>query len=308
MNIFSQNKKTVIISILIICLIVVGLFIYYKPDQVKPLGQINYGYAPWPGVLPYIVAYEKGFFKAEGLDVNLIKTTSYTEQIADFISGRLDFVGDFALIDVVKKVSAGEKINVILATDYSNGADGIVSHKDIKNITDLKGKSVAVEKETLGEYLLYDALRKNNLNLSDVKIVNLSAQESVQAFIRGEVDAAVSYEPDLSLSLDQGQGNLLYTSVQSPGLIMDTLVFKPDFVTENPLLVEAVVRSYARAVDYIASNPADSYAVGAKYFDITSSEFEGQYKGIKQITLSENLSMMTYGVNSDSLHGLINQA
>jgi NitT/TauT family transport system substrate-binding protein len=309
MDKFNKNKK-IVISLVIVLLttIVVGGIIFYKKSQVKSLGSITYGYNMWPGVLPYLVAYDKGFFKENGLDVNLVEVSTYTEEIDNFLSGKVDFLGDFALIDVIKNVSKGEKIKVILATDYSNGADGIVAKSGINLIQDLKGKKVAVEKETLGEYLLYDALKKNNLSLDDIVEVNLSAQESASAFIRGEVEAAVSYEPDLSRSLSKGGGSKIYTSVDSPGLIIDTLVFRPDFITANPLKVSAVVLAYFKAVDYISNNKDESYLIGSKYFGITPMELEEQYSGIKQVSFTENTSLVSFGDNNSSLHGLIKKA
>jgi len=201
-------KKIIIVLLaifLIACLAGTFLF-FYQSSQPKSLGKIVYGYEIWPGILPYLVAYEKGYFKEQGLDVELVKAESYTEEMEDFISGRTDFMGDFALIDLVKKVSFGEKIKVVLVTDYSNGADGIVLKKNIKSVGELKGKKVAVEVGTLGEYLLFDALKKNNLQLADIQEVNLTAQEASQVFIQGGVDAAVTYEPNYSQAIKEGEG------------------------------------------------------------------------------------------------------
>lgn len=303
-------KKIIIGSLIVALLAVIFgiIFLFIQQSKPKSLGKITYGYEVWPGVLPYLVAYEKGFFKEQGLDVEMVKAESYTQEMEDFISGKVDFIGDFALIDLVKKVNLGEKIKVVLATDYSNGADGIVLKKEIKSIGDLKGKKVAVEIGTLGEYLLFDALKKNNLNLDDIQEVNLSAQEASQAFIRGEVVAAVTYEPNLSQAIEEGSGWSAYTSAESPGLIVDSLVFKSDFLDKNPEKVMAVMKAYFKAVDFITINPNYSYEVGAKYFDITVGDVKGQLAGIKQVNLFENQRLMTFGTVSGSLHRSILQA
>lgn len=301
----SLIKKTALIItiVLLISASVLGVF-FYRQSQVKSLGQITFGWNAWPGVLPYLVAYDQGFFKAEGLEVKMVEEDSYGKMLNDLVAGKIDFSGDIALIDVVEKVSKGEGLKIISAVDYSNGADGIVAKKEIINISELKGKKVAVEKGTLGEYLLYDALKKNNLTLLDVQDVNMTAQEAVQAFIRGEVDAAVTYEPDYTQAVKDGNGWRIYTSADSPGLITDVTTFKSDFVAKNPAKISAVVKSYFKAVDFIAANPDKAYEIGAKYFKIKASEFKEQYTGVKQMTLEDNLSIMSYGSGSDSLHGL----
>ncbi|MFA6410798.1 MAG: ABC transporter substrate-binding protein [Candidatus Buchananbacteria bacterium] len=304
-----MKKSTVISSIIFLIIIVIGGYFFYQNNIAKKsLGKINYGYEVWIGTFPYLVAYEKGYFKEQGLDVQLVKAESYAQEISDLLSGRTDFMGDFALVDVVKNVSLGNKLKVVLSTDYSNGGDGIVAKKEIENISELKGKKVAVEKDTLGEYLLYDALKKNNMTLADISEVNLTAQEAALAFIRGEVEVAVTYEPDLTLAVEKGDGWRLYTSAQSLGLIADALTFKADFLAENSEKVTAVVKAYTKAMDFILTNPQEAYLIGAKYFNITPVELEKQLLGIKLMTKDDNLNAFFYKTSIDSLHGAIIQA
>ncbi|MEI7718877.1 MAG: ABC transporter substrate-binding protein [archaeon] len=310
MNNYFLNKK-VLISVVIICVFIIFIilgFFYFKQPETKSIGEITYGYQNWPGVLPYLIAYDQGFFNEKGLKVNLVKEESYVKEIENLTLGKTDFVGDIALIDVVKEVSHGNNLKVVLATDYSNRADGIVARKDIDMVSKLKGKRVAVEEGTLGEYLLYDALKKNNLSLSDLKIVNLSAQEGAQAFIRGEVDAAVTYEPDLSQAVAGGNGLRPYTSLSSPGLIIDVLAFRPDFVAKNPDKVSAVVSAYIKAMDFFNANPEKSYIIGANYFGITPAEFKDQLAGIKLMNKEDNNLAMSYKTSVESLHGAVIQA
>ncbi|MFA5022352.1 MAG: ABC transporter substrate-binding protein [Patescibacteria group bacterium] len=302
-------KKTIIIFFISLLLVTaVGGYFLYQNNLKKSLEKINYGYEIWIGTFPYLVAYEKGFFKEQGLEVQLVKAESYAQEIADLLSGKTDFMGDFALVDVVKNISLGNKLKVVLSTDYSNGGDGIVAKKNIKSIGEIKGKKVAVEKDTLGEYLLYDALKKNNLTLADIQEIDLTAQESAQAFIRGDVEVAVTYEPDLTLAVNQGDGWRLYTSAQSLGLIADALTFRADFLKQNPKKVAAVVKAYVKAVDFISTNPKEAYAICAKYFNITPGQLEEQLAGIKLMTKDDNLNAFFYKTSIDSLHGAIIQA
>lgn len=312
LEIFKIMNKKIILILFLILIILISLLatwvFVYKNNNFGNLIKIKYGYQNWPGVLPYLVAYEKNYFKENGLDVTLVKENSYVDEINNVVSGKTDFIGDIALIDVVKDVSEGKSLKVILATDYSNGADGIVANKSIKNVSGLNGKIIAVEEGTLGEFLLFDALKKNKLVFSDVKTVNLSAQESAKAFINKKVDACVTYEPDLSEAILKGDGVAIFTSANSPGLIIDALVFRPEFVDKNYSQVQAVVKAYFKALDFIEKNQDKAYEIGSKYFEVSAKEFETQYKGIKQVPYNENVSLMTYGDSNTSLHGLINNA
>jgi len=301
-------KKSIIISaIVILVMAVVGGLIYYNQFLPKPLEKVKYGFSPFPGTLPYLVAKDEGFFKEEGIDVEIVYE-DYLKVNEDVATGAVDFHSQYVLIDVVYAVSKGEDLAIVMATDYSNGVDAIVAKKEIQTVSDLKGKKIGVDKGTLSEYLLADALKKSNLELSDVIEVGLSSLDAADAFIRGEVDAAVSWEPDVNKAVVEGNGWRLYTSADSPGLIVDCLVFRSEFVTKYPEKVLAVVRGYMKAMDFIAENPNQAYAIGAKYSGITASEFEIQYPGLKQVGLEDNQHLMTYGTGIASLHGLINEA
>ncbi|MEI6378438.1 MAG: ABC transporter substrate-binding protein [Candidatus Falkowbacteria bacterium] len=301
-------KKIILITVVVLATALIGGYFYYQQIRPNNLEKITYGWNAWPGELPYLVAYERGFFKQEGLDVNLVEEGNYVNLLSDLTAGKINFSGGTALIDVVAKDSQGEKLKIILATDYSDGADGIIAKNEIKNVSQLKGKRIAVEVGTLGEYLLYDALKKSNLNLTDVQIVNLSAQESANAFASNSVDAAVTYEPYYSQVMKLGKGWGIYTSADSPGLIIDALVFKSDYVANNPTKVAAVTRAYFKAMDFIAANPDAAYEIGAKYFKISAAELKAQFATIKLVGLGGNQNLMAYNTNRDSLHGLIRQA
>ena len=287
---------------------VAGGFFSYERLRPRPQTVVFMGYQTWPGVLPYLVAKDQGFFSRNGLDVRSRKIDSYVEEMADLSSGSIDFAGDIVLLDVVERASRGEPWTVVLATDYSNGADGIVAGKDVVSPQGLAGKTVAVEQNTMGAYLLYDALRKNGLGLADVNMVNLTAIEAADAFVRKEVNAAVTYEPDLSRAARDGDGRVVFSSADSPGLIVDVLAFTNGFPEQNPETVRAVIRSYFEAIDFIAKDPDRAYEIGAAYLGVTPEELRAQMVGIRQLGRLDNAALMTYGVGPKSLHGLYQDA
>jgi NitT/TauT family transport system substrate-binding protein len=295
--------KKIILIIAFVAILAIGGFVYYQQFVTKSLGTVVCGLNVWPGNLPNLVAYDMGFFKRNGLDVKMAEINDYSKLTADFNSGKVDFSG-FALNDVIAQAGQGNDLKVVLAQDFSNGADGIVAKKDLKNILDLKGKKIAVAKNTLSEYLLIDALKKNNLSLADIQEVDLSAPEAAQAFIKGEVDAAVTWEPDYSEAVKKGDGWKIYTSANSPGLIVDALVFKGSFIKNNHDKVAAVVKSYFEGMDYISTNPETAFEIGAKYSQISVPDFKRQYSGLEQVALAKNLRVMSFSNSSDSLHKL----
>jgi len=296
-----------VIAVAILLLIVAAIGAYRglkSPSQPPPhdLGEITYGWDEWPGVLPYLVAQEKGFFTANGLKVKMIKLEINSQLVDALIKGQVDFVGDITLVDILKARSRGDKLQIINTTDYSNGGDGIVAKKTIGSVADLRGKRVAVEQGSLSEKLLFYALEKNNLGLQDVERVSLPAAEAAQAFIRGEVDAAVTYDPELSEAVAAG-GVKIFSTALAPGLIIDVGAMRQDYIDREPEKVQAVLRAYFLALDYIKSNPQEAYAVGAEYFNVSEQDFADYLSGLELVDLRGNLSAMSYASGYESLYG-----
>jgi len=121
-------------------------------------------------------------------------------------------------------------VRQVLALDDSHGGDGMVAKKEIKTIKDLKGKTVAAQLGGGASYFwLAYVLGQNGLKLSDLKLVDMKAGDAGSAFVAGKVDAAVTWEPWLSKARETPFGHVLLSSDRTPGIIVDSLAFKPIF-------------------------------------------------------------------------------
>jgi len=136
--------------------------------------EIKVGVSDWPGWVAWYVAQEKGFFKKHGADVQLVWFPNYTDSIQALSAGRLD-ANSQALSDSLAPFAKNLPLKVVLVNDNSAGNDAILAKPAIKSIKDLKGKTVALEQYTLSHFLMLQALAKNGMKASDVRIVNMGA-------------------------------------------------------------------------------------------------------------------------------------
>ena len=118
----------------------------------------------------------------------------------------------------------------------------------IAKIADLKGKTVAASAPGTAPYFtLAWFLKKNGLSVKDVTVVNLEPAAAAQAFVAGQNDAAMTYEPYLSTVRGKPQaGKIIATTLDYP-MIMDTFGCTPKFLAENPKAVQALTDSYFEA-------------------------------------------------------------
>lgn len=103
------------------------------------------------------------------------------------------------------------------------------------------------------------------MTLDDVQVVNMSSGDAGAAFVAGEVDAAVTWEPWLSKAKEAENGSVLVDSSSTPGVIVDALAMDKEFAKEYPDTVKAIISGWYDALAYMESNPDDAYKIMMEY-------------------------------------------
>src|SRR5712671_5487170 len=103
--------------------------------------------------------------------------------------------------------------------------------------------------------------QEKGLSVKDVTVVNLEPAAAAQAFVSGQNDAAMTYEPYLStVRAAPDKGKIIATTLDYP-MIMDTFGCTPKFLTDNPKAAKALADSYFEAVAMIEKDQAKSYEI-----------------------------------------------
>jgi NitT/TauT family transport system substrate-binding protein len=235
-------------------LLVIALAAFAAHAQEK----VVLGMSGWTGFQPLKLAELAGIFKKNGVDIE-IRFIPPVQRSAALASGALNAAATTVDQHIVWS-SAGIPTVQVALIDKSNGGDGLAVRNNINSIKELKGKSVNVDGPgTVQHFMLSYILEKNGMSIQDVIRVTLAAQPAAQAFVAGQGDAALTYEPYLSsVRAKPDAGRILVTSVEYP-VVVDVLVFKRDFIEKHPRIVKATVDSFFEALDMIKREPAKSH-------------------------------------------------
>lgn len=269
-------------------------------------GKIVIGTETWPGYLPLYVAEDRGYFKQQGVNVEVRKYIALGELSKDYVAGRMQARANLTL-DAVHERMQGLDHRVVLAIDHSNGADAIVARRGIESVRDFRGKRVGYEPGTLEEFFVVWALRENGLRLSDVAPVYGDPQETAKMLQEGTIDVAVTHEPFLSKFASATDFHIVYSSADAPGLITDVLTFRTDFIDAHPGTVHAVIVAYFEALSFWKMHPREAYEILARRFDETPERLAEQFKGITMLDERDNYIAFTFALGLDSLYGNIRQ-
>lgn len=225
--------------------------------------KISIGLSTWVGYGPLYIAQDQGFFKDEGLSVDLVKMEDPKTRMPAMIAGRIDMA--VTTIDTVLNFySPKHPLTYLFALDESAGGDGIVADKDIKTIKDLKGKKVAFAEGSVSQFFLGALLHDNGMKFSDVDAVNMTAGDAGAAFVAGRVQAAVTWEPWLTRGKQTDHGHLLIDSTKTPGLIVDIAVSTDDWAKAHQADLKKLYKAWAKAVAWQKENPEKANAIMAK--------------------------------------------
>lgn len=243
--------------------VVCGALLATTAVQSASAGTISLGHTVWVGYGPLYLARDMGFFKEQGVDVELQVVDDVALALAAQAAGKLD--GTATTIDEVLKYRSGQFcFKAVAVFDESHGGDGMVSLKEIATLDDLKGKTVALNEGSTSQFWFSYLLKKQGIALKDVEVLNMSADAAAAAFIAGQVPVAVTWEPNLTLVKTKNVGKVLIDSAATPGVIVDVLEIACKVIEERPKDVAGLVAGLQKAVDYIKSDPDKAYAVMAK--------------------------------------------
>ena len=226
-------------------------------------GKLSLGHTTWVGYGTLYLARDLGYFEEEGLELELQTIEEASMYMAAAASGRLS--GSASTIDEILKYRPQFCFKAVAALDESYGGDGILVDNSINSLDELKGQRVAVNEGAVSQFWLSYLLSQQGMDMSDLKIENMTADDAASAFIAGRIPAAVTWEPHLSMVRSQNMGGkVLVDSSSTPGVIVDVVALNCDVIENQPEDVKSLVKGLYRAVEYTKENPEKAYEIMAK--------------------------------------------
>lgn len=179
---------------------------------------LKIGTVAWAGFSPLNVADTQGFWKAEGLTVEVIIFGSNQEVNGALEAGRIDLALDM-IGSWVGLAQSGVPLVIVGETDWSNGGDKIIA-KQGYDLTKLKGSRVGVYLDQPSvTFFLHRFLQSKQLTLGDVEAVELEPQAMADNFIAGKLPLIVNYDPQALRAEKEGKGVVVATSASYAGVI-----------------------------------------------------------------------------------------
>jgi NitT/TauT family transport system substrate-binding protein len=246
-----------------------------------------------------------------GMQVKFVLIEDPAAKFAAFRNGDVDIMWD-TVDNWAREASIlaehGQQAKSIILQDWSRGGDGIVSLVSIKSIEDLKGKKVACTQFTPSHFLLLYMLAQSGLSPQDrtavenAIIFTQDAPAAAAMFKARQVDAAVTWEPDLSgaVAARGDDAHILVSTTAATNIIADTLVARQDLIDRYPETVRDFVHGWLEGIEIMKKDPALSYAIVGGALKLDAEIVSEMLSGLKLTTYADNAQF--YGLAGGRSH------
>ncbi len=231
----------------------------------------------WPGYELIFLARREGWLDEKR--VRLLETGSSSVSLQALAEGRADGAA-LTLDEVLRAREKGLPLSVVMVFDVSAGADLLLARPEIRELSGLIGRTIAVELGAVGELMLTRALQAAGLARQDVKLVHLPVDRHPEAWLRREIDASICYEPVASRLLAQGAVKL-FDSGKIPDTIVDVLAMRSDVLDRRHAgAVRHLIAGHFRALAHLGRNPHDAAYRMAHRMNLPASEVLPAFRGL----------------------------
>jgi NitT/TauT family transport system substrate-binding protein len=249
------------------------------------------------------------FAKKHGVQVELVQIDDMVELGNAFrVGGDADGIDLMATTTDMFAMQYGGMLDLkpvtIIQTDWSRGADAIAVAKGISNVSQLKGKKVAVAEGTPSHFLLLYVLSQAGLSQQDIKpVFTTSSIDAALAFKAAKVDACVSWSPDVYIAAAGRPGaSILASTREATSLLGGTIVARGDFAAAYPQALDAFVAGWLEGVQMVEADPEAAAQVLVQSFDgIKMEDANGMLADVKLANAEDNRRF--FELDGDSVAG-----
>ncbi len=234
----------------------------------KKLNHITISYPSISGAQAVLwIAKEDGIFYRNGLDVDLVYITGGPRSMAALLSGNLQIIGTGGNSLVAANLK-GARDAVIIATTYNTLVFSLMTRPDLKEPSELRGKSLGVTGlGSLSDFTLRTLLRRWGLDPArDVIVRPMGGYPEMLASMRsGMIDGAV-FSPPSNIKA-QALGFREFIDAGSLGIEYAATCYATTrpFIREHRETVARFTRSLVEAIHRFKTDKAGSFRIMQRY-------------------------------------------
>jgi NitT/TauT family transport system substrate-binding protein len=207
----------------------------------------------------FFVAQDRGYFAEEGLEVEFVRTPSLNEVIPAVSTGEMDAASGGIGAALFNAVARGLPMKMVAdrgTLGPGSGYMSLVIRKDllesgqVRDFADLRGLTIAASSAgAITELVTVKAAERGGLRPADVKVVYLGIGDTPAALVNRSIDGAMALEPNVTLIVNQGSGDVFRTTNDIvPNLTVGVVMYADNFIRAKPEAARRFMVAYLRGI------------------------------------------------------------
>ena len=247
--------------------------------------------------LPAFVALEKGYYKHEGLDVELISVRNAVTAVQALLGNQIHFI--FSVGPQMPSIWEGSDI-VLLAQMIGRPTFSMIVTPEIQKVADLKGKKIGVSfggSTFAGTKALLELHKMNPER--DVQYVSIpGSQPKIAAMQQGIIQAALLAPPSDYIAIKAGFKRLVSLADLFKDTSFSGLAATGKTVRDNPQFVKRMVRAIVRGVIHSKRTPEDAVQTMVKHWrmerDVATDAYDLVREALNPVPTEKGVELMAH--------------
>lgn len=228
--------------------------------------------------LPLLVAEKNGNFTNENVKVELVPFQSPVELQSAFQSGDLDgIITDIMIAAMLQSSGIDLRVtSIALGATPQEGRFGIVasSKSGIKEVQDLKGKSIGISNNSIIEYVTDGLLKQGEVDPAEIKKITVAKLPvRVEMLLNNQIDAITVPDPQITYLVSKG-AKVIAEDTQGENLSQSVILMKADAINSKTQAITSFYKAYAKAVEDINQAPDQYKDLLVKHVNVPESVVE----------------------------------
>lgn len=270
MNSSQHNRRTFVSAVAWTAASLAAPVLRAQPRLEKPRISIAVGGKAAFYYLPLTIAEQLGYFKAEGLEVEISDFAGGSRALQAVVGGSADVVSG-AFEHTINLQSKGQKYQAFVLQGRAPQISMGISPKTMPNyrtVTDLKGKKIGVSAPGSSTNMVANLiLSRAGLKPGDVSFIGVgTAAGALTAFRSGQIDAMSNIDPVMTMLEQKGEIRIIADTRTLKGTVdvfggpmpAGCLYAPAEFIQKNPNTVQAMTHAIVHSLKWLqTAGPSD---------------------------------------------------
>jgi NitT/TauT family transport system substrate-binding protein len=233
--------------------------------------KVKVGVFPVSSSLPVFVAQDRGFFKEQRIDVEIIRLIGGPPNVSGLITNQIDSSSVLVTIEGMNANLKKPGVAMYISLNGQNAQyqmEQFVVRRgvNVRSLADLKGKKIMSAPGPANVTMARAVLAAVGLKEGDYSLDQLDMGQHVNAMTAGTFDAGYTLEPNAAVMRKNGVATTLEAGVIAKYILGDPKanawvgggVVSTDFLKNRPDVARRYAAAWAKAIDFINSDPKEA--------------------------------------------------